>query len=102
MNAYYQNPKITRATNIRPYPSATLGDRFISFICMIVAALTSSVAIKVEKAVLCTVCFVGFFGVIGSMESGAVGMLAGLFLCTIIGGVELLVFKSLFGKKAHK
>lgn len=102
MNAYYQNPKITRATDIRPYPSVTVGDKLISCICMIVAALTCSVAIKVEKAVLCTVSFVGFFGVIGSMESGALGMLAGLFLCAIIGGIELLVFKSLFGKKTHK
>ena len=102
MNAYYQNPKITRATNIRPYPSVTAFDKLISFICMIVSALTCSIAIKVEKAVVCTVGFVGFFGIIGSMESGAMGTLAGLLLCAAICGVELLVFKSLFGKKAHK
>lgn len=102
MNAYYQNPKITRATDIRPYPSTSAFDKLISLICMIVAALTSSVAIKVEKAVLCTVCFVGFFGIIGSMESGAIGTLAGLFLCLVFAGVELLIFKSLFGKKINK
>ena len=102
MNAYYQNPKITRVTDIRPYPSVSAFDKLISLICAIVAALTSSVAIKVEKAVLCTVCFVGFFGVIGSMESGAVGTLAGLVLCLAFAGVELLIFKNLFGKKTTK
>lgn len=102
MNAYYQNPKVNIATDIHPYPSAALGDKFISFICMMISALTCSTAIKVEKAVLCTVCFVGFFGVIGGMECGAVGMLAGLFLCAVIGGIELLIFKSLFAKKSNK
>lgn len=102
MNAYYQNPKITRATDIHPYPSASAFDKLISFICMIVAVLTSNVAIKIEKAVLCTVSFVGFFGVIGSMESGALGTLTGLFLCLVFAGIELLIFKNLFGKKTTK
>ena len=100
MNAYYQNPKITRVTDIRPYPSVSAFDKLISFICAIVAALTSSVAIKVEKATVCTAGFVAFFGIIGGIELGSISMLMGVILCAVISIVEIFVLKSLFKKKA--
>ena len=99
MNAYYQkNRRTFTATNVRPYPGTMVGDRLISIICAIVAFFTSSVAIKIEKALVCTVGFIGAFGIIGSMESGNMNMLLGLFICACISLIELAVFKSMFKK----
>lgn len=97
MNAYYENNNIARS-NTRIYPQAQTGDRLISFICMIVAALTSSVAIKIEKCAVCIVGFFAFFGIVGSMEAGSISILYGLLLCAAVSLVEFLVLRSLVKK----
>ena len=97
MNAYYQKPNRTIiVTDNNPIAA---GDRLIALICAIVAFFTSTVAIRIEKATLCTVGFVAFFGVIGSMDNGNVGMVGGAILCLAISFVEFLVFKSMAKKK---
>ena len=50
MNAYYQkNNKTTLVTDSNLFPTISLGDRLISFICTVVAILTSATAVKIEK-----------------------------------------------------
>ena len=101
MNAYYER---TSRTAINNHSHGTqIGDGLISFICMIVAFFTSAAAIRVEKTLLCTASFIAFFGVIGSMESGAIGLFGGLMLCALFSFVEYLVLKSMIkSKKASK
>ena len=101
MNAYYQkNNKKTLVTDTTLFPEISIGDKLISFICAIVALLTCSVAVKIEKAVICTAVFFAFFGIIGSMESGSMGMFGGLLLCALCTLVEFLIFRSMFKKKS--
>lgn len=102
MNAYYERNHRTAVADNHSF-NTNVGDRLISFICMIVAFFTSSVAVKVEKAVVCTFGFVAFFGVIGSMESGSLGMLGGILLCFAVSLVEFFIFKSMIkGKQSSK
>lgn len=101
MNAYYERTNRT-AINNHSY-NAQIGDGFISFICMIVSFFTSAVAVRIEKTILCTAGFVAFFGVIGSMENGSIGLFGGLLLCCAVTFVELIVLKSMIkSKKASR
>jgi hypothetical protein len=87
MNAYnYENIGNRSRTAVSDQYSIniTFGDRLISAICMIVAFFTSAVALKVEKAVMATVCFIAFFGIIGGMEITLADM-SGLDLTIMIG-----------------
>ncbi len=97
MNAYYQRPN--RTIVVTDNNPINVGDKLIAIICAIVAFFTSAVAVKIEKATLCTVGFVAFFGVIGSMETESIGMLGGALLCLAISFVEFLIFKSMAKKK---
>ncbi len=101
MNAYYERTNRTAAIdNARPINvNVNIGDRLIAAICAIVAIFTSAVAVRIEKAVLCTGGFVAFFGVIGSIESGNLSMILGVVICAVISLAEFFVFKSMFRKK---
>ena len=98
MNAYYER---TNREAIADNHSINInfGDSIISIICAIVAFFTSSVAVKVEKALLATAGFVGFFGVIGSMDNGNIGMIGGILLCAVFSLVEFFIFKSMIKSK---
>ena len=102
MNAYYEYDRIhsDRRAQIN-IPATHIGDRFISLLCAIVAFFTSSVAIKIEKTGFSAVCFIGFFGVIGSMESAAISPALGILLCFVFGSIEFFTLKSIFAKKKH-
>jgi hypothetical protein len=98
MNAYYQKTNRTIAvTNNRPL-NITIGDKIISFICAVISFFTCSAAVAIEKAVFSTAGFVAFFGIIGSMESGAISMVVGILLCAAISLGEFLVLRSLVKK----
>ncbi len=101
MNAYYQNVNRAGTETITDTHTldVTVFDKLISLICAIVSFFTCPAAIAIEKAALSTVGFIAFFGVIGSMESGAVSMLIGLVLCAVISLGEFLVLKSLIKKR---
>ena len=101
MNAYYEKTNRSVAIdNAKPLNiNVNVGDRLIAAICAIVAVFTSAVAVKIEKAVLCTGGFVAFFGVIGSIESGNLSMVLGIVICAVISLLEFFVFKSMFKKK---
>ena len=97
MNAYY--PGTTRTIVVTDNNPINVGDKMISLICAIIALFTSAVAIKIEKATLCTAGFIAFFGIIGSMENGNLGMLVGILFCIVISLVEFSVFKSMIKNK---
>ena len=93
MNAYYQNTHIN--SGARYIPETHTGDKLISFLCAIAAIFSSRIAAVITRAVVCTAGFIGFFGIIGSMESGNVGMLAGSFLCLAITFIEFVSLKGM-------
>ena len=101
MNAYYERTNKTVAINdTKPLNiNVNVGDKLIAAICAIVAIFTSAIAVKIEKAVVCTGGFVAFFGIIGGIESGNISMVIGVALCAVISLAEFFVFKSLFKKK---
>ena len=96
MNAYYQNTNYTKTLHTASADTTRrIGDGLIDLICAIVTLLTCPVAIVMVKAVLCTVTFVGFFGVIGGIESGSISMLMGIVVCLALSLVEYLLLKSM-------
>ncbi len=100
MNAYYEHNDISvRNSGTATFPTSHAGDKLISAICAIVALFTCSAAIKIEKTILSAICFVGFFGAVGSIENGTVSAFAGILICAAATLVEALIFKSLFSKK---
>ncbi len=105
MNAYYHNEHIAAIGTQEIYSShsrtrrITLGDRLISLISFLVAIFTNATVVKIEKAVLSTTGFFVFFGVIGSMDCGKLGMLPGLFLCGLVALVEFLILRSIWAKR---
>ena len=100
MNAYFDNQAYTN----RPYSSPSItnvrvGDKLISVICAIIAFFTCSVMVKVEKATVATALFFAFFGVIGSIDNGSVGLLGGVLLCALISLIEFLTLKSMVDRR---
>lgn len=100
MNAYLDNTRIN--TSRSSLPITHTGDSLISFICTIVAFFTNAAVIKVEKVILSATCFIAFFGVIGSMENGSVGLFSGVLFSAVLIFVEYLTLRSLSVKKADK
>ena len=99
MNAYYEHNRIHNNRTQISIPATHISDKIISAICMIVAFFTCTAAIRIEKTVLSAVCFFGFFGAIGGIESAALSPILGILLCAAFTYVEYLVLKSLFAKK---
>ncbi len=103
MNAYYNFEGTrfnTRAIGtVQRKNKTSIYDKFISFVCAIVAMLTCPVAVMLEKAAAATVLMFLFFGVIGGMETQLISLGLGLVLCLGICLVEFFIFKSM-GKKA--
>ena len=102
MNAYFDRTERTAVINNDHALNINVFDKIVSFICAVIAFFTSDVAIRVEKAVSCTVGFVAFFGIIGSIESGSMSMLLGVAICAVISLMEFFIFKSMFKKKSAK
>ncbi len=101
MNAYYQNEHITSLGERELYRrhTVTVGDRLISFICFLAAIFTNATVVKVEKAVLSTAGVFIFFGVIGSMDCGRLGLLAGLLICGLVVLVEFFILRSIWRRR---
>ncbi|MBE6583996.1 MAG: hypothetical protein E7649_03295 [Ruminococcaceae bacterium] len=101
MNAYYENTRFNAGTiGTRHNRETTIGDKLISFICAIVAAITCPVAVKLEKATAIVALIFAFFGIIGAMEAQTLSMGIGLILCLAISLFEFLLFKSMAKKSA--
>lgn len=99
MNAYYEYNGLRGNQRNISIPATHISDKIITAICAIIAFFTCTVAIRIEKTLLCAVSFFGFFGSIGAIESSAVNPFVGILLCAIFCGIEYLTLKSLFAKK---
>ena len=75
-------------------------DTLLSFVSLMIRALTSSLARRLLKAFSVAVCLIGFVGVIGAMESGAIGLGTGLLIGLGLMGIEYLSLRP--AKKAVK
>ena len=101
MNAYFENTGYRSNTRRESaIPSRRFGDGFISFVCAIIGILTCNAAIKLEKTALSLVLLISFVGIVGSIESGAISMLAGIIVCGVISLCEYATLKSLFKRAA--
>ena len=94
MNAYFTDSH--RSTRHTPKINITHG--FIEFICSIVAFFTCEAVVKIIKISVCALSFVGFFGIIGGIESGSIGMMAGLLICAVLSSIEFITLRSLMVK----
>ena len=94
MNAYFTDSKRTK----RALPHINFTHGFIEFICSIVAFFTCDVVVNTIKIIVCAVSFIGFFGVIGGIESGNITLAGGLFICAILSTVEFFTLKSITEK----
>ena len=100
MNAYYENEAFAkRINNTAALPEVNVGDKLISIICAIVAFFTRASVIRVTKATFCTALFFAFFGIIGAMENGSIGLFFGIVLCALTTLFEYLALKSTFAKQ---
>ena len=96
MNAYFDNRTYSDRLSSAPSVSgARIGDRLISVICAIIAFFTCSVMVKVEKATVATALFFAFFGIVGSIDNGGIGLLGGVLLCALVTVIELITLKSM-------
>lgn len=97
MNAYLNNFEKSTARQenlgrkIRRVHSYGLAD----FLASILAILTCPAAVKIEKALACTVGFFAILGVVGAMEVGIINLLAGLLICVVLAIASLLILRSL-------
>ena len=105
MNAYYENVNSTIYTDgarERELHVRRFGDGLISVICSIIALVTCSAAIKLEKTLFVFALFLAFFGVIGGIDSGALSMPFGILLCGAISFFEYTTLKSVFKPAVKK
>lgn len=100
MNAYYENESFAKRINTTAtLPEVNVGDKLISLICALVAFFTRASVVRVTKAAFCTALFFAFFGIIGAMDNGSIGMFFGVMLCVIITLFEYLALRSTFAKR---
>lgn len=96
MNTLYNiNNEKTREKRIRRFPTIEIHKGFINFICSLIRILTCETAVKIEKVSLSIAGFIGFFGVMGGVESGTIGLGAGIFLFAVITFLEIIVLRSI-------
>ena len=101
MNAYYENTGYRVGTiGTRKATKSAFGDKFISFICTLVAMVTCPVAVKLEKVAAATALLFLLFGVVGGIEAETISMGLGIIICFGISFVEYLIFKSIDKKDA--
>lgn len=95
MNAYYTNTNSHKKINNYSLPRINVRHGFIEFICSLVAFFTCEAVVKVIKVCISFVCFIGFFGVAGGMESGSIGMMAGFMCCAAFTLIQATILKSM-------
>lgn len=96
MNTSYNiNNEKTEEKRIRRFPSVEIHKGFINFICSLIRIITCETAVKIEKVSLAIAGFIGFFGVMGGVESGTIGLGAGMFLFAVITFSEIIVLRSI-------
>lgn len=103
MNAYYENRTYSnKLSSTSSIAGANVGDKLISLICALVAFFTRASVVRVTKAAFCTALFFAFFGIIGAMDNGSIGMFFGVALCAVITLFEYLALRSTFAKRSAR
>lgn len=95
MNAYYTGTDSHKKIRNYSLPRINTKNGFIEFICSLVAFFTCEAVVKVFKVCLSFVCFIGFFGIAGGMESGSIGMMGGFVCCASFTLIEAAILKSM-------
>ena len=103
MNISYQNNGRIYSNNdifadyfnvgARPSKMRKAADAMLAALSLILAFLTSAHTRVVARALGFGLCLVGFVGIIGAMESGAISLGFGLLLGGAILGIELLCLR---------
>ena len=103
MNISYQNNGRIYSNNdifadyfnvgARPSKMKKAADAMLAALSLILAFLTSAHTRVVARALGFGLCLVGFVGIIGAMESGAISLGFGLLLGGAILGIELLCLR---------
>lgn len=94
MNAYYTNGNSVKKIRTSGIPKINVGNGFIEFICSLVAFFTCRAVINIFKVTLSLVCFIAFFGIVGGMDSGSIGLLKGVICCAGCSVIEAIILKS--------
>lgn len=74
---------------------AEVADRLLTFIDVIIDALSSERVARAVKVGVTTVCFFAVIGVVGGIESGTIGWVGGFIWSSLIAGVEFTCLKGL-------
>lgn len=94
-NSYNVNSKkgtVARTTYSEPmYPE--FADKYLSFIDMIIDALSSFHVLVAAKAIFAFIALLGFFGVIGGIELGTVSLFTGVIALALIVVTEFIILK---------
>ena len=98
MNAYYTNTGSQKKLSSRALPKINLGNGFIEFICSLVAFFTCRAIVNIVKISISLVCFIAFFGIVGGMDSGSIGMGSGFICCAACTLIEAALLKSMASK----
>ena len=104
MNAYYNkneafdsNKRIIEAyfgESVRAEsPFKKLFEQVLYLLSVVLQALTCTAVRRVAKATTVAILLIGFVGVIGAMESGALGLGTGLLIGGLLVGLEILCLR---------
>ena len=74
---------------------AEVADRLLTLIDVIVDAVSSARVARAVRVGVTTVCFFAVVGVIGGIESGAIGWVGGFVWAAVIAAVEFSCLKKL-------
>ena len=104
MNAYYNNKRLVDSNNdiIEAYFTEKIIHRgaffralewLLALVFALIGSMCSAKARRIYRASAVALSLVGMIGVIGAMESGALGMGMGLLIGALFIGVELLALR---------
>lgn len=107
MNKYYSNQDQINSNkrifeayfteiDTRPNKLEKMLDRILSFLAILVSAITSTRARSIAKVAIVVACLIGFVGVIGAMEHGSISVGVGLLLSATLLLVEFFCLKKAF------
>lgn len=103
MNISYQNNGRIYSNNdifadyfnagVRPSKMRKAADALLAALSLILAFLTVARTRVVARAIGFGLCLVGFVGIIGAMETGAISLGFGLVLGALVLGIEVLCLR---------
>lgn len=101
-DCYISNKRIFEAyfTEVKKEPNVFEKgiDRLLSVLTALLLALSSAKACRIAKAITVAFGLLGFAGLIGSMERGAISLGWGFLLASLLLGLEYLLLKKISRK----